>query len=319
MTTRGEVQPRVTSLVLPSGSDAGVETDRNSPSIDLPRNASGVDNAEALSRVFTTSTSRRGLAFLRRALVRILALVVFVALWQVASTHKARFVVNFAFVPAPTAVAVAALEFVRSAKAPQHVLSSVRRVLIGFALAAAVAIPLGLAIGRSRLIADIVMTPLEVLRPIPGVAWIPLAILMFPTSEQSMIFICLIGALFPILLSTIHGVENLDRRLVYAAQTLGARNWHIFTEVIFPGALPSIVTGLTIGMGISWFLVVTAEMISGRFGVGYFTWEAYTLQNYADIVVGMVVIGVLGMSSSLVVKFLGGRFMPWHRHLVHAR
>jgi NitT/TauT family transport system permease protein len=195
----------------------------------------------------------------------------------------------------------------------------VRRVLIGFALAAAVAIPLGLAIGRSRLVADIVMTPLEVLRPIPGVAWIPLAILMFPTSEQSMIFICLIGALFPILLSTIHGVENLDRRLVHAAQTLGARNWHIFTEVIFPGALPSIVTGLTIGMGISWFLVVTAEMISGRFGVGYFTWEAYTLQNYADIVVGMLVIGTLGMSSSLLVKFLGNRLMPWHRHLVRAR
>jgi NitT/TauT family transport system permease protein len=283
-----------------SESDVAVEAATQSPSIDLP-------------------STGRGLDLLRRAVVRILALIVFVALWQVASTHKAHFVVNFAFVPPPTAVAVAALEFVRSPKASQHVLSSVRRVLIGFALAAAVAIPLGLAIGRSRLIADIVMTPLEVLRPIPGVAWIPLAILMFPTSEQSMIFICLIGALFPILLSTIHGVENLDRRLVYAAQTLGARNWHIFTEVIFPGALPSIVTGLTIGMGISWFLVVTAEMISGRFGVGYFTWEAYTLQNYADIVVGMVVIGVLGMSSSLVVKFLGNRFMPWHRHLVHAR
>jgi NitT/TauT family transport system permease protein len=303
MTTRGELQPCVTaipSVVFPSESDADVEADANSASIDFPRIG-------------------RGLPFLRRALVRILALAVFVALWQVASTQKAHFVVNFAFVPPPTAVAVAALEFVRSPKASQHVLSSVRRVLIGFALAAAMAIPLGLAIGRSRLIADIVMTPLEVLRPIPGVAWIPLAILMFPTSEQSMIFICLIGALFPILLSTIHGVENLDRRLVYAAQTLGARNWHIFTEVIFPGALPSIVTGLTIGMGISWFLVVTAEMISGRFGVGYFTWEAYTLQNYADIVVGMVVIGVLGMSSSLVVKFLGNRFMPWHRHLVHAR
>jgi NitT/TauT family transport system permease protein len=317
MTTRGEHRARVTaipSVVLPS-----VEANLDSSSIAVSRTATTGDNHEALSRAFPLSTSRRGFTFLRRALVRILALAVFVALWQAASTSKARFVVNFAFVPPPTAVALAALEFVQSPKAPQHVISSVRRVLIGFALAAAVAIPLGLAIGRSRLVADIVMTPLEVLRPIPGVAWIPLAILMFPTPEQSMIFICLIGALFPILLSTIHGVENLDRRLVYAAQTLGARNWHIFTEVIFPGALPSIVTGLTIGMGISWFLVVTAEMISGRFGVGYFTWEAYTLQNYADIVVGMLVIGILGMGSSLLVRFLGGRLMPWHRHLVHAR
>lgn len=256
---------------------------------------------------------------MRRALVRALAALAFLGLWHLASTHKFKFIVSFSFVPTPADVLAAGLEFVRSSKTPQHVLSSLRRVLTGFALAAAMAIPLGLVIGRSRLLADIVMTPLEIIRPIPGVAWIPLAILMFPTPEQSMIFICLVGALFPILLSTIHGVENLDRRLIYAAQTLGARQWHIFTEVILPGALPSIVTGLTIGMGISWFLVVTAEMISGRFGVGYFTWESYTLQNYADIVVGMLAIGILGMGSSFVVRLLGRVLMPWHRHLVHAR
>jgi NitT/TauT family transport system permease protein len=134
-----------------------------------------------------------------------------------------------------------------------------------------------------------------------------------------MTFICFLGALFPILLSTIHGVENLDRRLVYAAQTLGAGPAAIFREVILPGALPSILTGLTIGMGTCWFLVVTAEMVAGQFGIGYFTWESYTLQNYPDIVVGMLVIGVLGMASSAVVKFSGERLMPWHRHLRNAR
>ncbi len=272
-----------------------------------------------LPRAYEPPPHRRGLVLLFRMVVRILALGAFVLLWHLASANKIRFVINFTFVPTPREVARAAVDFVLSAKAPQHVWSSVRRVLTGFALATAIAVPLGLAIGRSRLLGDIVMTPLEILRPIPGVAWIPLAILMFPTPEQSMIFICLVGAVFPILLSTIHGVENLDRRLVYAAQTLGARQWHIFTEVILPGALPSIVTGLTIGMGISWFLVVTAEMISGRFGVGYFTWESYTLQNYPDIVVGMAVIGILGMGSSFLVKLVGGRLMPWHRHMVHAR
>ena len=246
-----------------------------------------------------------------------LALAAFVAVWQLASIYRVRFIVNFTFVPAPSAVALAAADFVRSPKAAEHLLSSIVRVITGFTLAAAVAVPLGLAVGRSRLVADIVMTPLEILRPIPGVAWIPLSILMFPTSEQSMIFICLIGALFPILLNTIHGVETLDRRLIYAAQTLGARGWHVFAEVILPGALPSIITGLTIGMGISWFLVVTAEMISGRLGVGYFTWESYTIQSYPNIVVGMLLIGVLGMISSLLVKFIGGLFMPWHRHLIH--
>lgn len=261
----------------------------------------------------------RNVFLLKRLLAKLLALTAFVMLWQLASSHKVRFVINFAHVPAPVAVAAAAGDFFQSPKAQRHILNSVRRVVIGFGLAAAVAIPLGLLIGRSRLLEDTLLTPLEILRPIPGVAWIPLAILMFPTAEQSMIFICFLGALFPILLSTIHGVENLDRRLVYAAQTLGAGPVAIFREVILPGALPSILTGLTLGMGTSWFLVVTAEMVAGQFGIGYFTWESYTLQNYPDIVVGMLVIGVLGMASSAVVKFSGERLMPWHRHLRNAR
>ena len=129
-----------------------------------------------------------------------------------------------------------------------------------------------------------------------------------------MIFICFLGAIFPILLSTIHGVESLDPKLICAAESLGAQTWPILREVIFPGALPSIVTGLAIGMGTCWFLVVTAEMISGQFGIGYFTWESYTMQKYPDIVVGMLVIGLLGMASSALVRWLGKRLMPWQQY-----
>ena len=275
----------------------------------------------ALETIFShpVGASWRSLAAARRVVVRAIALAAFLGLWQVASETKFRFVINFSNVPAPTSVAEAAIAFVQSPKAASHILNSVRRVLVGFAIAAALAIPLGIGIGQSRLMADIVLTPLEILRPIPGVAWIPLAILMFPTSEQSMIFICLLGAFFPILLSTIHGVENLDNKLVYAAKSMGAGRRHIFCEVVFPGALPSIVTGLTIGMGICWFLVVTAEIVAGQYGIGYFTWESFTLQNYPDIVVGMLIIGVLGMSSSAFVKIAGNLLMPWHRYLVQSR
>jgi NitT/TauT family transport system permease protein len=157
------------------------------------------------------------------------------------------------------------------------------------------------------------MPPLEVLRPIPAVAWIPLAILMFPSSELSMVFITFTGALFPILLNTVHGVEAIDPRLVASARSLGAGRWAILREVVLPGALPSIVTGLAIGMGTSWFCLVTAEMISGQFGIGYYTWESYTLQNYPDIIVGMLLIGVLGMGSSALVKRLGALATPWIR------
>ena len=174
--------------------------------------------------------------------------------------------------------------------------------LPGFGLAALLAVSLGLFVGRSRLIADIFMSPLEVLRPIPAVAWIPLAILMFVSPEGSMIFITFIGAFFPILLSTIHGVARIDRRLIFAAMTLGASPVAVFLEVILPGALPAIVTGLSIGMGTSWFSLVTAETISGQYGIGYYTWEAYTLQNYPDIVLGMISFGLLGNVCNASVR-----------------
>jgi hypothetical protein len=112
-------------------------------------------------------------------------------------------------------------------------------------------------------------------------------------------------------LSTVHGVETLDRRLVFASLSLGAGPLDVFREVILPGAMPSIVTGLSIGMGTSWFSLVTAEMISGQFGIGYYTWEAYTLQKYPNIVLGMISIGILGMGSSFLIKAMGRRLMPW--------
>ncbi|HEU4581824.1 MAG TPA: ABC transporter permease subunit [Polyangiaceae bacterium] len=122
-----------------------------------------------------------------------------------------------------------------------------------------------------------------------------------------------------ILLNTVHGVEGIDPRLVHASLTLGARPLDVFREVILPGALPSIVTGLSIGMGTSWFSLVTAEMISGQYGIGYYTWEAYTLQNYPNIVLGMVGIGILGMGSAWLVKWSGRRFMPWFQPEANAR
>ena len=127
-----------------------------------------------------------------------------------------------------------------------------------------------------------------------------------------MIFITFTGALFPILLNTIHGVEAVDARLIASARSLGSGRRALFTEVILPAAAPSIFTGLTIGMGTAWFCLVTAEMIAGQFGIGYYTWASYTIQNYAEIVVGMLLIGLLGMGSSVLVKKLGHALMPWH-------
>lgn len=251
---------------------------------------------------------------LGRVALRVLALVLCVGFWQAASVHRLDLgIITFRYVPAPTEVAAAAWHLFQSPKLFSHVTNSLVRVFAGFGVAALLGILLGLVIGRSRWLEDTLLPPLEVMRPIPGVAWIPLAILMFPSSELSMIFITFMGALFPILLNTIHGVEAIDRRLVASSRSLGAGRWSVFAEVVLPGALPSIVTGLAIGMGTSWFCLVTAEMIAGQYGIGYYTWESYTLQNYADIVVGMLFIGAFGMASSGLIKLFGRVLMPWYR------
>lgn len=236
------------------------------------------------------------------------------AFWQWASSrHVDLGIVTFQNVPGPALVAGAAWDLLHSPKLAHHVQSSLLRVGLGFGVASVLGIMLGLVIGRSRLARLLLLPPLEVARPIPAVAWIPLSVLMFPSSEGSMIFITAIGALFPIVLNTIHGVNGIDRRLIASAKGLGTGRWALLSQVIVPAAAPSIVTGLAIGMGTCWFCLVTAEMIAGQYGIGYYTWESYTVQNYASIVVGMLLIGVLGMGSSVLLQWGGRRLMPWYQ------
>jgi len=245
--------------------------------------------------------------------LRLASVAVCLLLWQWASTvHLNLGLITFQNVPSPKEVLQAAWALAQSPRLLSHLSASLYRVFAGFVVAALAGIVLGMLIGRLRWLADVLLPPLELLRPIPAVAWIPLAILMFPSSEISMIYITFIGALFPILLNTIHGVEGVDARLIASARSLGSGRRAILTEVILPAAAPSIVTGLSIGMGTAWFCLVTAEMIAGQFGIGYYTWASYTIQNYADIIVGMLFIGVMGMGSSALIKKLGGLLMPWY-------
>jgi NitT/TauT family transport system permease protein len=245
---------------------------------------------------------------------RALSLVAVALLWRWTSTTGLRLpFVSFAFLPSPDEVWRAFLAMAGSGKLVANVMSSLSRVLTGYAAAALIGVSLGALIARHRIVEDFLLPSLELARPIPAVAWIPLAILMFPSSEASMMFIIFTGALFPILLDTIHAVREVDERLIASARTLGASETTILLEVVLPGALPGMFTGLSIGMGTSWFCLVTAEMISGQSGVGYHTWESYTLQNYADIVVGMLLIGLLGSASSASVRALGALVMPWRR------
>jgi NitT/TauT family transport system permease protein len=260
-----------------------------------------------------STSAERLLALLRGWTIRGLAVTAGLGLWYWASRVHLDLYVRFANVPSPLVVGAALWRHLHEQKFYMHVGISMERIAIGYLLATAVGVLLGLVMGRSRLARHLLMPYIELLRPIPAVAWIPLAILMWPTEESSIIYITFLGALFPIVLNTIHGVEQTPEVLVRAAQSLGARRVQIFWHVVIPAALPSIAAGLAIGMGVSWFSLLAGEIISGQYGIGYFTWNAYSLINYPDIIVGMLMIGLLGTLSTYAVKLLTRPLLAWQR------
>jgi NitT/TauT family transport system permease protein len=241
----------------------------------------------------------------------ILSLAIGVLLWHLATAFDLDFYINFQNVPSPWKVFTAFLAHIQTEIFWTHIYVSMRRILISYSLAVALGISIGLIMGRSKIARSFIMPYIEVIRPIPAVAWIPLAILMWPTEESSIIYITFLGALFPIVLNTLHGVEQTPEVLVRAVQSLGASRWAVFRHVVIPAALPSIAAGLAIGMGVSWFSLLAGEIISGQYGIGYFTWDAYSLINYQDIVVGMLVIGFLGTASTAAVKAITRPMLKW--------
>ena len=231
--------------------------------------------------------------------------------WYFGTKYKLEFYIRFKNVPTPYEVYQQLTQVGLSNKYLFNIAISVRRILVGFMIAIVIGVPLGLAIGKYERVRDLFMPVVEILRPIPAIAWVPMSIMLWPNNEASIVFITFIGAFFPILLNTIHGVHSLDGVLVRAGRCLGASEGRLLWNVILPGSLPHIFTGLAVGMGVAWVSLIAAEMISGQFGVGYFTWEAYSLVNYPAIVLGMITIGVLGLACSGIIRMVGVLMMPW--------
>lgn len=193
----------------------------------------------------------------------------------------------------------------------QHIWASVRRVAIAFFLATMLGVPLGLFLGWSRKFREYVFPVFETLRPIPILAWVPLAILMFSGTETPVIFLTFLASFFATALNTMLGVESIDESYSRAAYCLGASKWQVFREVIVPGAMPYIFTGLQISVGVAWFSLVAGEMVSGEFGLGYVINASYTNVRYPTIVIGMVTLGAVGYVTSALVRMVGDWMMQW--------
>jgi NitT/TauT family transport system permease protein len=191
------------------------------------------------------------------------------------------------------------------------ILYSVGRVLAAFVLATVLGVGLGLLMGWSRVFFDYSFPLVETLRPIPPIAWIPLAVLVLPTAELGVIFITFIAAFFATVLNTLLGVRSIDEVYFRAASCLGSRPRDVFWNVVVPGALPAIFTGLQVAMGIAWISLVAGEMIAGQRGLGYLIYEDYSNLQFVNIVIGMATLGLLGYGSSALVRMLGRRLMAW--------
>jgi ABC-type nitrate/sulfonate/bicarbonate transport system permease component len=193
----------------------------------------------------------------------------------------------------------------------KHIGVSVWRVTQAFFLATLLGVPFGLLLGYSKKFKEYVFPVFEMLRPIPILAWVPLAIVMFIATESAVIYLTFLASFFATALNTMLGVESIDESYVRAACCLGAKRSQVFRHVIIPGALPFIFTGLQISVGVSWFSLVAAEMVSGQYGLGYVINTSYTMVRYPTIVIGMITLGFVGYTTSALVRLLGDHLMQW--------
>jgi NitT/TauT family transport system permease protein len=192
-----------------------------------------------------------------------------------------------------------------------HLLASMSRVFGGFALAFSVALPLGLMIGRIPLVRNLLDPTLQVLRPIPVTAWLPLAMILFGLGPRSAFFLVCLGAFYPILINTIFGVRSVDPRLFEAASMLGCQGTAQFFRVVLPASLPAIFTGVRLGLGFAWVVIVVGEMTGVQTGLGAIIMEARQLSRTEIVISGMIVIGIAGFISDRLVMLLGGWLLRW--------
>lgn len=198
------------------------------------------------------------------------------------------------------------------------VLFSGRRVLQGFGLAALVGIPLGILIGWNRLVQNIVDPSIQMLRPIPITAWLPFSIAVFGIYDASALFLIGLGAFYPIVVNTTHGVRDTSRLLIRAARMLGAGEATILFRVVFPSALPAIFTGLRLGIGIAWTAVIVAEIVAVKSGLGYVLWDAYYVSRMDICVAAMITVGALGFFSDRILSAVSRRLLRWRALEAHA-
>lgn len=230
----------------------------------------------------------------------VISLLLAVWWWVVVATESVIF-------PTPWQVVTGTVELINDGTLWEHIYSSLFRVGTGFALAVLIAVPLGLWMGWVKG-AYITLNPLfQILRPISPIAWIPIAILWFGVGSASPIFLIFISSVFPMVVQTVAGVHTIERRYLRAAENFGVSRYTLFTQVVIPAVLPQIIVGMRIGIGVAWLVVVAAEMIALRSGLGYLIMDSRNAGNRYDLVIAaMIIIGLIGLMLDGLMRLLEG-------------
>jgi NitT/TauT family transport system permease protein len=209
------------------------------------------------------------------------------------------------------------LHWALSGELPADAMGSLYRVLVGFTVGGGLALPLGLLMGASPRIYALMNPLVQILRPIPPIAYIPLAIVWFGLGNPPSVFLIALGAFFPVLMNTIAGVRNVDGIYLRAARNLGVGQWTMFTRVILPAATPYILAGVRIGIGTAFIVVIVSEMIAVNNGLGFRILEAREFMWSDKIIAGMLTIGLIGLAIDTAVSRLNNHLLRWHRGLEH--
>jgi len=239
---------------------------------------------------------------IKQGLPALAVITALLAAWWliVVQTHSVIF-------PTPWQVVTGVVELIKNGTLWDDIGASLMRVGIGFSLAVLLAVPVGLWLGWVRGAYSTLNPLFQILRPISPIAWIPIAILWFGVGDASPIYLIFISSVFPMIVQTTAGVHTIERRYLRAAQNFGVSRGKLFRQVVIPAVLPQIIVGMRIGLGVAWLVVVAAEMIALRSGLGYLIIDSRNAGNRYDLVIaGMIIIGLIGLSLDGLMRLLEG-------------
>lgn len=286
------------------------------PQIPTPAAAPGAAaNASATVLPDRPAPRRRRALGGRDFLLGLASVVVILTVWQ---TVSALGLISKIFLPAPSDILLQAqkLAWESDGRSPllEHAITSTRRVLVGFAMAGAAAIPLGVLIGTSRFAKALSDPVISLIRPLPSLSWIPLSILWFGIGEEQKYMIVFMGTFASALLYVIESTRRVDPLLIKAARNLGASDLAVMREVVLPGALPGIISGLKVCLALAWTTVLSAEMVAASRGLGALIWFGKDFNNMAIVMVGMACISLTVLTIDSLFRTVEHRLLPWERH-----